>query len=617
MVMLEHLLSSFADLFTVLCVFFICLGSGNILLKMLKLEFSNIKEECLFSVGLGLGFIPLIILPLGLAHVLYPLLIFSIFLFLFFCVVKRSGVLCRELVEALRKDWQISDRGILSSLFVAASILIVYLVYLKSLTPPIDNDPLIYHLELPKRFLLNHSIEFLPYTANSVFPFFMEMFYTLGLALRGPECAQLFHWGFGVITAFGIYTLVKNELKLFPSLLATALFLSIPGIFHQMPTANNDVAMTCFLFLIFYAVWRGIESKNMGWYLLAGCFVGYGFGIKLIMAIGVLSIAMAYGLISLKANKLRFLKSFCVVFIIALLVSCVWYIRAYIYTGNPFFPYFSSWFGLESSSYDLAKHGMGKGWVAFVLLPWNMIMHPNQFGGMGNQLGPIFLLIIPCFLVFFRKMTPLVRFALLVFFSYWGLWFFGPQNLRFFFPVLPVLCLLMVYTYQEIEEIVPIFFINILRILLLIYIGVCVLFAAYFLKSDWKVALGVESSVEYLNQNERSYEMAQWINQELPEDAKILSQEVKLFYVDRNTDRLKIYLSKKQNREKGLIQQIKLEGYTHILLLSNILSKTDEEASSLQSQILNSSVFNEVKQITFNPSENPKNKTQYRLYEIL
>src|SRR5262245_1328529 len=63
-----------------------------------------------------------------------------------------------------------------------------------ALAPPTAGDALCYHLEIPKRFVEHGSIEYLPLTDNSLFPFQMEMLYTLALLLGMPLLAPLLHW---------------------------------------------------------------------------------------------------------------------------------------------------------------------------------------------------------------------------------------------------------------------------------------------------------------------------------------------------------------------------------------------------------------------------------------
>src|SRR5258708_3718188 len=69
---------------------------------------------------------------------------------------------------------------------------------LSALAPPTACDAMCYHLELPKRFLEQHALVYLPDSDNSTYPMLVEMWYLWALALDGGTAAQLVHWCLGI-----------------------------------------------------------------------------------------------------------------------------------------------------------------------------------------------------------------------------------------------------------------------------------------------------------------------------------------------------------------------------------------------------------------------------------
>jgi len=71
-------------------------------------------------------------------------------------------------------------------------------------------DSLVYHLAMPRLYLLEHRIVPTPNMIYSGIPFGTEMLYGLGLALGSDSVAKLIHYGFGVAVAATIYSWSKS-----------------------------------------------------------------------------------------------------------------------------------------------------------------------------------------------------------------------------------------------------------------------------------------------------------------------------------------------------------------------------------------------------------------------
>ena len=78
-----------------------------------------------------------------------------------------------------------------------------------------------------------------------------------------------------------------------------------------------------------------------------------------------------------------------------------WYLRAYVYTGNPVFPFFKSWFGGAGLDEVLAPIKR-----PLAVDVWNLLgaivpltLEPDRFDSFAHQFGPIFLLFLPALLL--------------------------------------------------------------------------------------------------------------------------------------------------------------------------------------------------------------------------
>jgi hypothetical protein len=208
-----------------------------------------------------------------------------------------------------------------------------------------------------------------------------------------------------------------------------------------------------------------------------------------------------------------------------------WYLRSYIYTGNPIFPWFNALFRSPywSSSdllLSLPLYGMGARPLDLVMLPWNITFYPGRFVEVGT-LGVIFLLFLPL-LPGAKKLSdasPWLLFVLAVFLVFWVK---TGQYVRFLLPVLPLLAILYAAAIarwcRERLHAAP----------AIGWVAHAVLFAAvigqaalWFPMEDtrfpYKVVLGKESASEYLARIVPSSNVWFYVNQHLNEQAVVLS----------------------------------------------------------------------------------------------
>lgn len=534
-------------------------------------------QQVVFAGGLGIVAESYAVLALGVLGCLRPLPLTAVLAALFALSLwlnARSGALAGA-ASALKKApaarvWR--DPALILPVLLAAAVLVFSLLI--ALAPPAQqSDALCYHLELPKQYVRAGRFFTVPYSPNAYMPFFMEMLFTAGLLLQGPQLAALFQWMLGVLTAAGVFALARRGGSRPAALFAGVLFLATPGIFNNMSTAYVDVALACFTFLAAGALALAIEEMRKGLALTAGVFAGAAAAIKLTGLVAV-AVPALWGLAALRRRGpkagnpagwlLLFLGG-------AVLSGGFWYARAAAATGNPFYPYLNELFGLPlASKIRHSDIGTPLNLFFFVSLPWNVVVVPKWFDpGMGERLSAVYLGLLP--LALWGAKPRWFSLAVLMMAAHATLWFFGNQTLRLLFAAVPFWACLAALGFDRVRS-----FSAPVRTFAITWCAFFMLFdtaaLAYRAKGFAPVVTGAQEERAFLSSREPSFQAAQWINSNLPASAKVLSiWERNLFYLARPAVREDQFrLEEKYVQAIGesgaLAPFLRRQGFTHVLL---------------------------------------------------
>lgn len=551
-------------------------GWGRKLIELSRLPEPEKEEALFYPALLGLGVMGLLLLLAGVLNVFRPLVLWGILGWgiVLFLPFKGRNVL--QYVPTSNNDGKI-----LKFVLLGISFVILWIMLLRLNVPAVTADELAYHLSLPKVFLLKKSIFFSPYHVNSVFPLLGDLLYSWGILLGNEIASKGVHFLFGILTALCLFSLSRVLLPETPAIWAPLLFLTVPGIHHQMALANNDLALTAFLTASTWALFKWNGHREKGWLIAAGIFSGFAMGVKYtaLLNLPVQFLLIAWLCFSKKRIKVKgdspqgTVPSLLLFGAVIFLVSLLWYLRSFLHTGNPLYPYLTSLLGgtgLENPLH-LEGKGLGKDWKALLLLPWNMTFHPEAFGGMSNQWGPVFLGFLPAIFIARRKEAGRQPLLGICFLSTL-IWFFSKQNLRFLLPALPfyclIICSLLAGCFKRgkiLRRSTQVFFGS----CLLLYLGI----ALFQFREDFQAAFGLESREMYLKKKEPSYESAIFLNQSLGKKSKLLSQENRAYYFDgelvreRAYRRLTRYDQRYAGREGEFLGALRTDGFTHLLIL--------------------------------------------------
>lgn len=583
------------SLLTVVLMTLAAYGLGRPLLRGLGVGDDDRLTAGVWSVAAGLILAGMLLTLLGLVGVLYaPLVGLLTMAGAFWGVgqLTQAGFLRRrERGELRRTDTAPAGCPAPPRVVLAAVLTLAALACLGSLVgalaPPTAGDAICYHLELPKAFLADHAIHFLVDSDNSTFPLLTEIWYLWALALDGPVATGLTHWGLGVLLALAAAVLARPLVGPRWAWIAAALVVLAPGVNNQMTAPMNDLALAVFTTLALAAWLRGMEDdQSRRWFVLAGLAGGGALGTKYLALVFAAALAVVCGWTFLRRplRRRRLIEGVAVVAVVAVSIGGLWYVRAAYHRGNPCYPFLQEVFtSAENKPPDhqtlpTSKSPLGRSLQGFAAAPWVVTMRPERFGGRGHQLGPLFLALLPGLVLArrLRGLTPILATA----FVYSLLWYLLRQNVRFLFPIVAPLCLMVTWVLMETSRLprTPRWLVGAAVASVLV---ACSMNSMTRCSDRLSTAVGVRSRSDYLQEHEPTWSAAQLSNRCFGPQAHLLSQDYRAYYFqcrvtrEHNFRRRTAY-DQQLAKADDLAAVLRRSGITHLLLAEN-LSNTGME----------------------------------------
>lgn len=554
-------------------------GVGRPIVRGLKVAEGDPLARGVLSVATGLVAFSLMLTALGLVGCLYREVIGAITLAAAFWGIGELGRANGERV--LRAAWQSVGKAPalaggdspprwLSSGIVLLSVTAAATAAIAALAPPTAGDALCYHLELPKVFLREHAIVYLPDSDNSTYPLLIEMLYLWALSIDGPVAAQLVHYGLGLLLSSAAVLLATPIVGRPWAWFAGVLTLLVPGVGNQIAAPLNDVGLAAFTTLALAAWWQAcVEEEHPNWYLVAGWFLGAALATKHLAIVFAAVCLAVFAWYSWRQHAWRrILIGAATTLVVAVSISGVWYLRAAWHHGNPVYPFFQETLtGGGGPTLAADKAPLGRGLTNLVAAPWPVTMHPERFGGRGHQLGIVFLAVLPG-LIFCRRLRGLPL-LLEICLGYFVCWYLLRQNVRFLLPLVPLASVAVVWVAMESRRL-PAWprwlFAAAMTTMLLANVAVGVRRT----RDRAAVALGWERRDAYLARSEPSYELALWANSLGPQ-VRLLTMEHRTFYFNCPATRENLYrrrtgYDRNLSSPRDLSRRLRGDGFTHLLL---------------------------------------------------
>jgi hypothetical protein len=440
-----------------------------------------------------------------------------------------------------------------------------------TVAPAKGNDALVYHLSDAKYFAQHHLVTFIPYTSSSVYPYFMEMLFTLAMLFDNPLLAKLFHFSMAFFGGLAVYSLGWRYINKEVAIIATAIFYLTPGVFTQATYAYIDIGWAFYTFMGFYAIMLWDFSSERRWLVLAGVMCGIAADTKYIGLITPVTVGLVLVIKGfLQKEKYKDLaRNFALFSIIVVIIIFPYYIRSFLYTGNPFYPFYakyiaeSGWYG-----HDGFDFGMKKTFLNFIVSPWYVTFYPGKiFGGSESQLSPLYLAFLPALIFLRKKGKPILLISIFVGIFYF-FWFFKFPAVRYILPIIPFLALLCGYVVWAMDNRSRYFgylIKTVFSVFLVLNFGLCI----YYNREELVFFSNGANVEDYLSKQDRSSKIFQYINKHTPPTSKILIiGELRTLYLDRENIRELYYRIYDKYHLKDIIEiidDLKSKGITHIL----------------------------------------------------
>ena len=520
------------------------LGRGA--LRVLGPGISESELRDFSALGLGLGLLSSLLLFFGLAGLWRPAALWALLLTplgfgLFVWRGRGAAGFCRARLEAWRglTVWEILGLFLLS-IFLLLNIL-------TAAGPEFFYDCLVYHLALPRLYLLNHRIIPTPGMIYSGVPFGTEMLYGLGLMIKDESVAKMIHLGFGLAVAALVYHWMRRRHGRPAALCAALLFYSLPMTAFGSWTAKTELALAFYTLLaaliLLEAVPLDEDRRRRPLLALAGVLLGFAVGTKYNAALNLAVLPIPYILARRGRGSAPggVMRDCATLWLCALAAASPWLVKNWSFYHNPVYPFFPSRFprapgadvaGMiaDTRPRDWRQFTSLSGVWSFFADPWDIRIRFADNAGMAATMA------LPWLFRARRQGQGFLLSTLLGLWICWGLYSTVP---RYFFSAMPIFCLLAAGAiFAE-----PLGALRRGAIL-----GLCAYGLLFNLSAEitaWydvgagTVPLQLTSKAEYLSHARQGYPApyypgARFINERLPQDALVLFVgEARGYYCER------------------------------------------------------------------------------------
>ncbi len=563
-------------------------GYGTFILNITGLRKIRDGMHFICAISLGLGVLAHLTLALGALGLLYEVVAW---------ILLAPGIVMAVL--ELYKHGRRIFRGIVlpkdASVFTVVLFVVLitnclYPLLTDALSPPLWWDEVAYHLAVPKIYIQHHAIVYIPFIPYSNWPMEAEMLFTLGLLLRSETLAHLVEWSALLLACWSLYLVGKRFFSPQVGLLAAVLFSATPMALSLAGTGLIEPTLTLYVFLatIFYLEWT--ETQQRETWILSAVFGGLAASTKLNGALTPLTLGTLIAALTFK--RTRSFKSACMRFLsfgsISFAVVAPWYLKNWLHTGNPFWPFLLEILG--GRDWDSLGNEYLLGFIRKPNLPmtltnwlgglWYLTFDYQKFGSPQVRLGAHYLILLPLVIpaIFLekkpcRRMLHQVSILAMI---YYTLWFLQTHQSRFLMPTTPVLAVLAAYGVTWLAGIGNGKHLSIIQCgLMLLLLSTHWFFnpAARGLISDrWEYLSGRISREDFLVSRVPGYAVFSYANEHLPEDAYILLAlyECRGYYLNRryiwaNPISQRVLRFEQFATPEELRDDLKARGITHVL----------------------------------------------------
>jgi hypothetical protein len=483
-------------------------------------------------------------------------------------------------------------------LWLAILVVMVISAFL-CLVPPTARDELTHHLNIPRLYARAGRIIEIPMAPYSYYPMLLDMLYTPWVLWGYDSVPKLVHGLFGYLTGLLLYAYLARRMNSTYGLLGFFAWISIPVVLRLSHWAYVDLGVVFYTTsaVLCLLLWRE-ERDRRSWLVLAGFAAGFGFATKPsgLLACLLLVLLLAWQLARESGRGLGAMVYDLALLGIAVALPCLpWLAKNWYQTGNPFFPLLGSLFAVRGPAATapaqyvslgvLAKRELlyDESWWQIAALPVRLFFsgqddNPQYFDGV---LSPLLIVLLPW--AFKGKWLDekqwLFGFALL--YLVYAL-FLVDLRVRYVLLIVPPLVILFVYAvfnaYLSLKR--PAYLLG----FLVCFVGYHGLYLYRYFQAAAPVQylFGKETRAEYLARSLPEYATFEYINDQLPGDAKIYLLFVgrRGYYCERDYfhdgGELPAFLrgALQSAQEAAEIEQVlRRKGITHLMVRTDLMGR--------------------------------------------
>ena len=459
------------------------------------------------------------------------------------------------------------------------------LAWLWATVPPIFYDELVYHLVFPQHALLTGKLQATPWVYFNMMPHAADLLLAWGMAIGGDLGARATVVALWAACTLGVWALAETISRpgtgRWAGVLTAAVLAASPALWFL---ATLPFAETCLAAAVVVAgvVLAAPHADRRPWVAL-GLVLALAAAVKLS---GVIWVTAGLAAAFVAGWPLRDLGRAAV---IAFAGVAPWWVRAFVYTGNPIYPMGYAVLGgrpwSEASQAllqaDLPAGAADLGWTGLLRLPVDLVLHPERFGS-ASDVGMLAVAAV-CLVAALPVITRVkacgdrarwLGDAAAVFVLVAGLgWVATSTTARFFAPAIVVSLAILAGAVLQLGR-------GGQAVMVALMLAAGVWGTGRFINqhsevfSSYDAALGKENTEDYLTRRLDHVAAARFVRENLPADARLLFiGETRPYYFARETVAPYPYDTHPLHRwvqESGspeaLAARLADEGFSHVIL---------------------------------------------------
>lgn len=489
---------------------------------------------------------------------------------------------------------------------LAVLALPLWLGLVASLAAPTGKDALVYRLAVPKAYVAAGGIVDVGTNVYGYLSFGAEMSGVWALLLGNfinPRVAEAafgaMAFAYWLILWLAVYGVAREwQLRRAWALTATVLVAAMPSFYQVAATGYVDHALALYVLLAVQAAgqwWATLRREHL-WCLA--------FALGSALAIKFIALFAFFPLFLVVLGKVRetqqdhpteanaVLLSGLTAFVLAGLFASPWYIRTWVRTGSPLYPFYAHLWPGSSPNWDAERSRLFQMWVSqyggaqknlvdYLAAPVKLSLQaqpelPAYYDGV---IGISLLLGLPLLLWGGWRLwlKPETKIACAVAGGWFLCWLCTSEQLRFLLPALPLLALASIAVSAQITASQP--FLQGLWLASVVP-GLLVMVAWFLEQNPVRVVGGGETREAYLTRRLDHYPYYQLIHRELPATARVWLINMRNDAVHLERDFFADYVFEDYTITK-LVQQsanlsdlrtrVQAMGITHVLLRHDVL----------------------------------------------